>query len=169
MVGAAVERGVVGTPSRRARGDGRSIAMRSGTVGTTAGGAPALRLDVAHLGAAAILRLAGHLDATAATRSLDALVDLLDADVQVVVVDLLDLESMDGTGATVLLEAAALARRRAAALRVMASAPDVLDLLRSAAPGLDLCDLAGGRAHGRGGGPVRAGSSSPTPASRTSW
>jgi anti-anti-sigma factor len=130
--------------------------MRSGTVGIAAGHAPALELDVAHLGAAAILRLAGHLDATTAPRSLDALDGLLDADVRVVVVDLLDLESMDGAGATVLLEAAALARRRTGALRVMASAPDVLDLLRSAAPGLDLCDLAGGSSAPAGRGTRRS-------------
>jgi anti-anti-sigma factor len=138
--------------------------MLSGTIGfgaaapthppETDGGSSALGLDVAHLGAAVILRLSGHLGATTAAQLADALHGLLRVDV-VVVLDLLDLDSVDGAGAAVLLAGAARARRCAAGLRVMASAPGVLDLLRRVAPGLDLCDLSGGLARPRCGPGLR--------------
>jgi len=111
---------------------------------------PVLDVDVARLGAAAVLRVAGPLVATTAGRLAGLLDDLLAVDVAVVVLDLLDLDSLDDTGVGVLVAATAGARRRGAVLRVLADAPRTLDPLRARGPALHVCDLTGsGRRGGR--------------------
>jgi anti-anti-sigma factor len=120
--------------------------MLSATLCPTAPGrSPVLHLDVAHLGGAAILRLAGHLGAPGAAPLAGALGDLLDTGVAVVVIDLLDLDSVDDAGVLVLVAAAERARGRAAAVRILADAPRTLDALRADGAVLDVCDLTGGR------------------------
>ncbi len=90
-----------------------------------------LDVDVGHLGRAAILRLAGHLDESTTGPLAATLDELLGADVAVVVVDLLDVCSVQDAAVGVFVEATTGARRRGAVLRILADARSVLDVLQS--------------------------------------
>jgi anti-anti-sigma factor len=100
-------------------------------------------VDVGHLGRAAILRVAGHLDESTAGSLGATLDELLGADVAVVVVDLLDVCSVGDAAVGVFVEATTDARRRGAVLRILADAPGVLDVLRSRGSALAVSDLSG--------------------------
>jgi anti-anti-sigma factor len=100
-------------------------------------------MDVGHLGRAAILRLAGHLDESTTGPLAATLDELLGADVAVVVVDLLDVCSVQDAAVGVFVEATTGARRRGAVLRILADARSVLDVLQSRGSALAVSDLSG--------------------------
>jgi anti-anti-sigma factor len=102
-----------------------------------------LGVDVGHLGRAAILRVAGHLDESTAGPLAATLDGLLGADVAVVVVDLLDVCSVEDAAVGVFVEATTDARRRGTVLRILADARGVLDVLRSRGSALAVSDLSG--------------------------
>jgi anti-anti-sigma factor len=102
-----------------------------------------LDVDVGHLGRAAILRLAGHLDESTTGLLAATLDELLGADVAVVVVDLLDVCSVQDAAVGVFVEATTGARRRGAVLRILADARSVLDVLQSRGSALAVSDLSG--------------------------